>query len=210
MSLYCKVGDKPKVLFRRNGDTQDNIYESPISPISVSVIPFENPNLQGEIYAWNFSTNLNPRLTIDQMPFRAIGKLTDFRITAIGQPQNVNGQLVANYSAEFRDGNGNLITGSAVGNYPDDAPILVKILIPNTDIPPEQICTLQVRDINQNLLFSNSGKCPITFQVSCGNCPDRHLECKCNAYPGYCCIPCSEIKGGIAAATAAVRSINNG
>lgn len=26
------------------------------------------------------------------------------------------------------------------------------------------------------------------------DCPDGHLKCMCNTYPGYCCIPCSQIK----------------
>ncbi|BAT56381.1 hypothetical protein NOS3756_53860 [Nostoc sp. NIES-3756] len=209
MSLYCQVGDKPKVIFRKNGDIQDNTYYSPSSPINVTVTPLDNPNLNGETYAWNFSTNLNPRTTLEQLPFRAIGKLTDFRVTGVISTDTVNGQQVANYGAEFRDGNGNLITGSAVG-YLGDTPKLAKILLPNTNKPPEQICKLEVKDTSQNILFSASGKCPINYQVACGNCPDGYIECKTDSYPGYCCIPCSELRNGIAAATSALRGINRG
>lgn len=49
------------------------------------------------------------------------------------------------------------------------------------------------------------------FNVACGdNCPDGYLRCDCNEYPGYCCIPCSEIKGEIANAKALLRNINYG
>ncbi|MBD2344171.1 hypothetical protein [Anabaena subtropica] len=205
MSLYCEIGDKPKVIYRANGDKEDSIFYAEVSPIDVSVVPVENPNLKDEIYAWNFSTNLNPRTTLQDMPFRAVGKLTAFRVTGTGSINTVNGQQIAEYSAEFRDGNGALITGSAVGNYPGDTPKLVKILIPNEDKPPEDICRLEVRNTNGDLIFSASGKCPIPFKVACGNCPPGQIECKSNKYPGYCCIPCQGTAAKINNLAAKVR-----
>lgn len=49
------------------------------------------------------------------------------------------------------------------------------------------------------------------YRIACGNeCPPNHIKCKCNSYPGYCCIPCSEVVGGIKSITAAVRGVNRG
>lgn len=193
MTLYCEIGDKPKVIYRISGDTKNKIFQSEVSPIDVSVVPFENPNLPNETYAWNFSTTRNPKSTLADMPFRAKGKLTNFRVTGIGNIDTVNGQQIAEYSAEFRDGNGALITGSAVGNYPGDEPRLVKLLVPG-DKPPSNICQIRVKDSSGKLLFSDSGKCSITYKVACGNCPPNQCEHKTNAYPGYCCVNCSSVR----------------
>lgn len=58
------------------------------------------------------------------------------------------------------------------------------------------------------------GKFPVKncdYKITCDDdCPDGHLKCECSAYPGYCCIPCNEIKLGIQSITAAVRSVNRG
>ncbi|MFB2770365.1 hypothetical protein ACE1AT_13900 [Pelatocladus sp. BLCC-F211] len=192
MTLYCKAGDKPKVIYRFKGDKNDSTFYSEISPIDVNSVPFENPNLPDEIYAWNFSTGLNPRTTLADMPFRAKGKLTNFKVTGLINTDTVNGVVNGNWSCQFQDGDGNIITGSAVGRYPGDEPKLVKILVPNPDKPPEDICRLTVKNALGNTIFTASGKCPITYRVVCANCPDGYQECQTDKYPGYCCIPCKE------------------
>jgi hypothetical protein len=40
-----------------------------------------------------------------------------------------------------------------------------------------------------------------------GQCPPNHIKCKSDKPPGYCCIPCAEVQGGIASITAALRNI---
>ncbi|MBD2360047.1 hypothetical protein H6G36_02335 [Anabaena minutissima FACHB-250] len=189
MSLFCEIGDKPKVIYRVSGATEDSVFYAQTSPIDVNVVPFENPNLPGEIYAWNFSTNLNPRSTLAELGFRAKGKLTDFSVGNLLNTDTVNGQQIGNWSASFKDGDGNTISGSAIGYYPGDTPTLVKLLVPG-EKPPTDICQLQVKDAGGTLLFTASGKCPINYKVACSNCPDGQIECKHNKYPGYCCIPC--------------------
>ncbi len=210
MTLYCEIGDKPRVIYRANGATVDSTFQSSIAPIDVSVIPFDNPNLPNELYAFNYSTNLRPKVTIEDMPFRVIGKIRNFRVTRLLNTDVVDGVTLGNWEAAFDYGIDSTFVGSGVGYYPGDLPKLVKILIPNPAKPPDDICKLEVKDINGNLLFSASGKCPIVFKVACGNCPPGEMECATDTYPGYCCIPCSEIRSGIASATAAVRSLNNG
>ncbi|MBW4479684.1 MAG: hypothetical protein KME54_23265 [Tolypothrix brevis GSE-NOS-MK-07-07A] len=50
-----------------------------------------------------------------------------------------------------------------------------------------------------------------TFEIACDNdCPPGHMRCETSSYPGYCCIPCAEIKSEITSITASVKRINNG
>jgi hypothetical protein len=70
--------------------------------------------------------------------------------------------------------------------------------------------TLIIKDSRGNKLFETEVK-DCNYTSNCGDeCPPNHIKCECSGYPGYCCIPCSEIRNGIAAATAAVRSKNHG
>ncbi len=49
------------------------------------------------------------------------------------------------------------------------------------------------------------------FEIACGDeCPQGYIRCETPGYPGYCCIPCSEIKGEIIAIKNTVKSLNNG
>lgn len=48
------------------------------------------------------------------------------------------------------------------------------------------------------------------FKISCGDdCPDGQMKCKCDSYPGYCCVSCNEIISGINSATATLRGIKS-
>lgn len=67
-----------------------------------------------------------------------------------------------------------------------------------------------IKDKNGNQLYQKTGKDPCNVLVSCNGCPSGQIKCDCDAYPGFCCISCSEIKGGIASATAMLRGINHG
>lgn len=188
MVLHCKIGDTPKIIYKFK-DTPERIFIPNKSPIDVTISFVVNPNLNGETYAWNFSTNLNPRTTLDQMPFRAKGKLTNFKIDFEVNRQIVNGVEIAEWQCSFKDGDGILITGKAVGYYPNDQPTLVKILLPG-EKPLEDICQIKIKDASGELLFSESGKCPCNYQVACKECPPGYIKCVHKRYPGYCCIPC--------------------
>lgn len=77
---------------------------------------------------------------------------------------------------------------------------------------PTSGCQFKIDDatgIIYNKLLENQA-CP-TYNISCDdNCPPGHMKCCSSSYPGYCCIPCSEIKGGIQGATAYLRGLNRG
>ena len=72
------------------------------------------------------------------------------------------------------------------------------------------ICTIVISN-NGNTIFTDKGECPCNFNVACGDdCPDGSIRCDCDSYPGYCCIPCDEVKGGIANITAMLRNVTHG
>lgn len=71
-------------------------------------------------------------------------------------------------------------------------------------------CFIEVKH-DGNTVFKDSGDCPVSFKVACGEeCPEGTVKCFSTNYPGYCCLPCSEIKAEIKAIVSQVRSINNG
>ncbi|MBD2609450.1 hypothetical protein H6G81_34415 [Scytonema hofmannii FACHB-248] len=66
-----------------------------------------------------------------------------------------------------------------------------------------------ITDKNNNKLYEKSGVSP-QIKVACDGCAPGEIKCACEAYPGYCCIPCSEIISGIKSVRATVRSLSNG
>lgn len=66
---------------------------------------------------------------------------------------------------------------------------------------------LVVKDSEGNELFQrNVSEC--TFKVNCDDqCPPEHIKCESDHYPGYCCIPCSEVAGELAGITQQLRQI---
>jgi hypothetical protein len=77
-------------------------------------------------------------------------------------------------------------------------------------VKPVVGCQIKITGSGNN--FTDAIECPNgSFEVACDDeCPEGYLKCEIAQYPGYCCIPCNEIKAGIISATAALRSINNG
>lgn len=66
-----------------------------------------------------------------------------------------------------------------------------------------------ITDKNNNKLYEKIGLSP-QIKVSCNGCAPGEIKCNCHAYPGFCCISCSEIKSEIRNITATVRKLNNG
>jgi hypothetical protein len=51
---------------------------------------------------------------------------------------------------------------------------------------------LKVTDGNGNTVYDKTGNIK-NLKVGCdSDCPDGHIKCQCNKYPGYCCIDCNE------------------
>lgn len=208
MTLYCKPGQEPRVEFKFKNKGLKN-FTAKESPIDVSVVQLPiTETRNGILYAWNFSTNLNPRVTLEDMPFRSGGALTDYKVGIVSDRRIENGREIARYFASFRDGNGTLINGSAVGYFPNDAPIFVFLPLLEPDPPIERDCKITIKNLAGKLLYQEVGKCPVRFKIACEGCPPDYIKCHSDAYPGYCCIPCDEMSSGIKQLTSKVRNIN--
>ncbi|ARV63371.1 hypothetical protein BZZ01_32755 (plasmid) [Nostocales cyanobacterium HT-58-2] len=113
---------------------------------------------------------------------------------------------VKSYSGELKVGTGYSISGTATnevrgGFYVD---LLLQWRCEGCEI------TITSSQSGQKLLV-DSGACPVHFHVSCNdNCPSGYIRCETSQYPGYCCVPCHEIKSSLAAATNAIRRLNHG
>lgn len=54
-------------------------------------------------------------------------------------------------------------------------------------------CTVTIQDCNGNQIYNKSGQV-CSFAYNCNGCPDGTIQCNCNNYPGYCCLPCQAIE----------------
>lgn len=113
--------------------------------------------------------------------------------------------IIKTFSGEILIGTTAIITGNVVNEQPVECNYAVTLQW------RYGACEINVFDNNQNNIFNDKGDCPVTFNVTCDDeCPPGHLKLNSPNYPGYCCIPCSEVVGGIKSITAAVRGINRG
>lgn len=60
-------------------------------------------------------------------------------------------------------------------------------------------CVITISDSKGNT-YKDNALCEKSFTVSCGDeCPEGYCKCASTNYPGYCCLPCSEVKSGLLA-----------
>jgi hypothetical protein len=192
---FCKEGDKPKVKYKFNNSTEQR-YESNLSPIEIETGRLTKSS-QNEDYDAEGFTIVNA----------SGGRATviNYR-TRVGPTTGV--QQIQFWSCGNDDWDNRQPDGTYPVWYNQDAPIVgIDRTVKCPPPYPGGDCYLRVKHQN-SVIYEVRGECPLTFNIQCGNCPPGHIECKCNAYPGYCCIPCSEIRNGIAAATAQLRGIN--
>lgn len=59
--------------------------------------------------------------------------------------------------------------------------------------------TLEITDIQGNVLTTISGSCTLEFEIvnNPPTCPDGYMLCEQAGYPKYKCVPCSEFTSGI-------------
>lgn len=71
-------------------------------------------------------------------------------------------------------------------------------------------CLIEVTD-SLGKKFTDAILCPNgKFTVACeGECPEGFIKCGTSNYPGYYCLPCSEIKAELIAARIAIRRLRN-
>ncbi|ARV59147.1 hypothetical protein BZZ01_11295 [Nostocales cyanobacterium HT-58-2] len=115
--------------------------------------------------------------------------------------------IVKRYSGEpLKIGDGYSINGTVVNEMRTECYVRLSLLWKWLGCE----ITITSSQSGQKLLV-DSGTCPVHFHVSCNDdCPSGYIRCETSQYPGYCCIPCNEIKSNIVAATNAIRSLNHG
>ncbi len=195
MTQFCKFGEQPKLYYKFPGDTQDKIISFEISPIDVSVsnTGSTSNNKCGNTYGtWSMIT------------YDSITASSPFSYKGYDQESPVfnNRTIIAACSNRVIYSDSGFAGGS----------INARNIIFTSE--SSNTYTIQVRDIKTNsLIFTDTKQSisPPTYKVICSDeCPDGYIKCTTTSYPGYCCIPCDEVKGGIANITAMLRNVTHG
>ena len=72
-------------------------------------------------------------------------------------------------------------------------------------------CSILIKNPATNqIIFKDQGDCPCDYEIQCDGCPPGHIKGDSSGYPGYCCLPCSEIKSGLQVIAQHIRSLRNG
>lgn len=189
--MYCQTGEKPIIEYSF-GQGSVRKFKSDFAPIDVSSKPApvessDNFNSQG--YQLNFYSTNN---------FRDLSIIVkDYKIAISDNPDNSVIRYMNCGETKFQPG---------VNFRPSTLIVNPNIKCPS---PSKNRCSIEVKH-KGIIIFQDQGDCPCNFKVQCGDCPEGYIKCQKPLYPGYCCISCSEIRGGIASITTTLRNINNG
>lgn len=190
---YCKVGDKAKVFYQFK-NSSNKVFESEVAPVDVEIkkgSQDSTDNYSREGYELTFySTNNRSWISERAIDYKVIDRGGDPMFRYI-----IYVKFCGQKSFDFNvNVDPNTISIDSSKKCP--TPEATNVCILNISYKGKQI-------------FSDVGECPISFNVGCNDdCPPGHIRCETSAYPGYCCIPCNEIKSEIAAITSIIRGIN--
>jgi hypothetical protein len=212
--VYCQTGDKPTIKYRFSGQNE-KVYKSDFAPVEVTtkVTPIENTgNYKPEGYGIGF-VPLNGNGTYfwhivhDHKIFNIPTGVdptwqTTPRITLMLCGQTAFPKVSNCGSSAFQFYTECLQTSLFNGQFDID---------PNRKCPTAngERCSIQITH-NGIVIFQDQGNCPVTFSVSCGNCPPGTEEHKSSIYPGYCCLDCASVASEIRLITNTVRGLNRG
>jgi len=183
MADYCNVGDKPKVYYKFGTSTQQ-IYESPASPIDVTVENFSTNTSNYSPVGYGLSGNS----TNSGVPFSIV--VRDYQIIdqGSGSPPDIRYIL---YVQRCQD--------SGLISYTNTDPASITInpaITCGASITNTMKSRLHIKKAGESTdIFMVEGDYPCTFKVACIDCPDGFCRCDCDTYPGYCCLDESLILG---------------
>ena len=196
MATYCEMGDKPQIKYKF-GEGKERIYKSQFAPIEViqKELPAEaSDSYSSEGYEITFDS---PQFSSGRGSRTVVDHSTFFVPPSSGYP---NGRMYLVYipCGQTTYPKLNPCTGSEQVQCHSTATALTT-LTSTIQIDRTKKCTStnQKRCSFQVLykgavVFQAQGDCPLTLSVQCGNCEEGSHECKHQAYPGYCCVPCKE------------------
>ncbi|MCM0588783.1 MAG: hypothetical protein HEQ35_06985 [Gloeotrichia echinulata IR180] len=169
--MYCQQGDKPKVKYKFN-DGAYKIFESKFSPIDVITRSTQatSDNYSPEGFQISFYSPNNFKI-----------------LTAIVKDYRIVNKGYLEFNSIPCGGDTFTTTGPTI----DPSTIVIDKSVKCPPQKSDENCIIEIK-YNAQIIFSDTGKCPVSFTVACGNCPDGTVECKTNYYPVYCCLPCAE------------------
>ena len=189
---YCNNNEKATVSYSFNGTQNANFETTGSIEISTGIENNSGSNYNPNGYQITFYSPNNYK--------NIIAVVTDYQLVDTGQGGDYK------YTIKLRDCDG--VWGNetlAHNNLVFDT----SVHCPGTKNDSSN-CFIKVTK-NGAQIHKATGKCPVNFTVACGdNCPDGYMRCEKPEYPGYCCIPCDEIRNGIVAAISEIRSKNRG
>lgn len=213
---YCQAGDKPTIKYQFSGQAA-RTYKSNFAPIEVITKPLPIES----------SENYNPEgFGVGFIPLNGNGtfywySVTDYKIfqipAGVDQVWGTTPRIALKYcgSSFIKVPNCNSSPAFQYTQCLDTSFLNLNTLQfdPNRKCPANQQggtrCSIQVL-YNGQVIFQDQGNCPVTFDVTCGNCADDEIKCEKPEYPGYCCVKCSEIVTEIQSIKSTLRSINYG
>ena len=178
---YCNIGDKPKVYYKFGTATQQ-IYESPVSPVDVTIENFSTNTSNYSPVGYQLSGNS----TNSGVPFSVV--VRDYQIVDLGAGATYRYAL-----------NVQRCQDSGLINYTNVDPASITInpaITCGASIANTMKSRLHIKKAGQSTdIFTDEGDYPCTFNVACIDCPDGTCRCDCDSYPGYCCLDESLILG---------------
>jgi hypothetical protein len=207
--MVCKPGDKPRINYKFNGE--DGItYQSSVSPIDVTTgtLPF-NATSNYDVKGYQITFN-SPQGAYGQIQLTVV----DYQIIHIA-----NGPYAGDYIAVIPCGQTSFAKTSTPSFLGDTsglvlaASITSPVVINNAVNCPGAVsggtCTLTISSEGKTL-FKTQGTCPVTYVVTCGNCPPGTCECHSDSYPGYCCNDCSATSASLQNISNQLKRLKNG
>lgn len=204
MSIHCKIGDS-KATVNYSFDKEKKtvvIKNAPIEVIAIeNLAPKSNNCLSNEqgwyiILYWQGGGNVYGQRMIGD---GEVLKMSD-------EPANTiytnGGSCGDNNNGIQRFKNG-IYEGCDQGFANSPKVINTKFFYCSSDS-----CQLKINH-EGNLIFQETGKCPISYSVTCGEeCPPGTTKCLSTNYPGYCCLPCEPTKQSIIGIKNMVKNVN--
>ncbi|MGL5925485.1 hypothetical protein [Chroococcidiopsis sp.] len=203
---YCKPSEPATITYSFAGNKKQFVTDK--TPIDIATYEKRintSPNFKAEGYTINFYSP-NNRRTLENI-------VRDHIITYYPAYVTESGFSVpASYSISWIDcGAFDFIrntNGTLGGVEIDPNTLIYKPEIKCPGPPLGNKCSIEVKH-KGIIIFQDQGNCPVSFSIQCGDCPEGTIKCNAPGYPGYCCLPCTEIAGEIKAIASQVRRINN-
>lgn len=202
---HCKLGEKATVNYSFKGVSKSYIVAANMTPVEVNTYTGRvntTSNYKDEGFTIRFYSP-NNFITQDYT-------IKDYLIYSyVVSPTRSDIAVSFMQCGKFnfdRDERGNL-TGPDI-----DVSTLVYKATPKCPGVPSSPnkCRIEVKS-KGIIIFQDQGECPASFEVICGEgCPRGTVKCLKSGYPGFCCLPCGEIKSEIKAIASQVRRLTNG